>query len=367
MKKIRHVLGISGGKDSTALAIFLKQKFPELDIEYYFCDTGEELNETYQIIENLEVYLGKKIIRLKAAADTHHSPFEYYLKMYNGFLPSANARWCTKNLKLIPFEQFVADDPVVSYVGIREDENREAYISKKKNIQSIFPFRKNIWSVDVIRHVLSESQENYMLELYRDHLNMNQFIKVENIIKRPMSFDFNFEKKLLTLLECGLIEFNNVVFALLKNTPYPLGRLESFPLLSKTETFGIQDVFNSLKDSGIGLPEYYKKIPISSCSLEGVYNRSRSGCYFCFFQQKIEWVWLYEQHPSLFQKALSFEKEGYSWMDNERLEELIKPERIRQIKNDYLKKNNNLKYSSPFLLDILQEDDEVKACAACAI
>lgn len=28
MTKVRHVLGISGGKDSAALAIYMKQKYP---------------------------------------------------------------------------------------------------------------------------------------------------------------------------------------------------------------------------------------------------------------------------------------------------------------------------------------------------
>ena len=43
MSKIRHLLGISGGKDSAALAIYMKQKYPNLDSEYYTCDTGKEL------------------------------------------------------------------------------------------------------------------------------------------------------------------------------------------------------------------------------------------------------------------------------------------------------------------------------------
>ena len=34
MSKVRHVLGISGGKDSAALAIYMKQNYPDLDIEY---------------------------------------------------------------------------------------------------------------------------------------------------------------------------------------------------------------------------------------------------------------------------------------------------------------------------------------------
>ena len=52
MSKPRHVLGISGGKDSAALAIYMKQNYPQLDIEYYTSDTGKELDETYQLIDN---------------------------------------------------------------------------------------------------------------------------------------------------------------------------------------------------------------------------------------------------------------------------------------------------------------------------
>ena len=53
-------------------------------------------------------------------------------------------------MKILPFEQWINNRPTISYVGIRGDEDREGYISTKPHIQSIFPFRKNIWSVDVI-------------------------------------------------------------------------------------------------------------------------------------------------------------------------------------------------------------------------
>ena len=43
----RHVLGISGGKDSAALAVYMREHHPELDIDYFFTDTGEELPEVY--------------------------------------------------------------------------------------------------------------------------------------------------------------------------------------------------------------------------------------------------------------------------------------------------------------------------------
>ena len=60
----RHILSLSGGKDSTALAILMKQEYPEIDLEYVFCDTGEELPETYSYLEKIETYLGKKIIHI---------------------------------------------------------------------------------------------------------------------------------------------------------------------------------------------------------------------------------------------------------------------------------------------------------------
>jgi len=59
--KVKHVLGLSGGKDSSALAVFMRDNYPELDIEYFFTDTGEELEEVYEYLNMLEGYLGKSI------------------------------------------------------------------------------------------------------------------------------------------------------------------------------------------------------------------------------------------------------------------------------------------------------------------
>ena len=59
MSKTKHLVGISGGKDSAALAIYLHDKYPDLPVTYYFCDTGKELDETYQLVKNLEIYFVK--------------------------------------------------------------------------------------------------------------------------------------------------------------------------------------------------------------------------------------------------------------------------------------------------------------------
>ncbi|MBK6483957.1 MAG: phosphoadenosine phosphosulfate reductase family protein [Chitinophagaceae bacterium] len=367
MKNVRHVLGISGGKDSGALAIYMKDKYPHLDIEYYTCDTGKELDETYQLIDNLEIYLGKKIIRLKAFEGSTDAPFDHKLKTLSGFLPSQQFRWCTKSLKLEPFEKFVASDNVISYVGIRGDEDRDGYISRKPNIQTIFPFRKNIWSEDVIAKILSNNNSKQVLNLYSIIASTKNSNRFKEILKQPLSINFTQVQKLNLLLGINIKEFNALVFSFLKTTSYPLAQEEYFALIDNDEILVRDDIFRILEESGVGVPQYYNKIDFEVNGKEGQYSRSRSGCYFCFYQQKIEWIWLYEQHPDKFQLALEYEKEGYTWNQDETLTDLIKPERIQGIKEEYLKRfEKNSQPKSEYLLDILNEA-EGEGCAACFI
>lgn len=224
---MRHILLLSGGKDSTALAIYMRDNHPEVDVEYVFCDTHKELEETYEYLARIEAYLGKPVTRLSSGMGERG--FDHWLTMYRGYLPSANMRWCTRKLKIEPFEDYVADDPVQLYIAIRADEHREGFISTKSNITPIYPFK-----------------------------------------------------------EAGLTK---------------------------------DDIFRLLKDSGVDLPAYYSW-------------RTRSGCYFCFFQRKKEWAGLLEQHPDLYEKAKEYEKPeiGYTWQQRESLEELAQPERLIQIK-----------------------------------
>lgn len=367
MTKVRHVLGISGGKDSAALAIYMKTKYPLLDIEFYTCDTGKELDETYQLIKNLEIFLGIKINLLQAAQNSSEAPFDHFLKMYSGFLPSSNSRWCTKKLKLEPFEKYVGVDPVISYVGIRGDEEREGYISTKKNIQSIFPFRKNIWSEDVISKLFS-NQNFELLQTLASNVNLGKLQeKAIQIIAKKLEPSFTRTQKLNALLDIDVKGFNYLVFEFLKTTDYPLSKESNFPLLDNEDVLVRKDIFKILEESGVGVPAYYNKVNFNVNGKIGQYSRSRSGCYFCFFQQRIEWVWLYEQHPDLFKKAMQYEKEGYTWGQTESLEELIQPERMKQIKEEYLKRMEKKSQSkSPYLVDIL-DDTEGIGCAACFV
>ncbi len=272
--KERHVLGLSGGKDSAALAVYMRQNHPEIDIEYFFTDTGKELPEVYEFLGQLEGFLGKPILHLNPGRD-----FDFWLKQFNHFLPSAQSRWCTRELKIAPFEDWVKPmlkegDKVFSYVAIRADEDyREGYSSKDKNLVVRLPFRED--GVD------------------------------------------------------------------------------------KT---GVLDI---LESSGLGLPKYYKW-------------RSRSGCTFCFFQRKIEWVRLIEHHPEAFEEAKRYEKTAidhgspFTWCSKESLDELSRPERVAKIKKDYeikLQRALDKKQQNPLRPgDVLDIDDlygQAKVCISC--
>lgn len=376
MTQVKHVLGISGGKDSAALAIYMRDRHPSLSITYYTCDTGKELDETYELIQNLEVYLGQSIRKLEAAKDSPEDPFDHFLQVYGGFLPSVMSRWCTKKLKLDPFEQYIAGEgPVISYVGIRGDEEREGYISKRSNIQSIFPFRKNIWSEDVIRKVLANDQIPFIKGLYEQYASGDPHLeRAVEIVEEPISTYLPQRQKLDMLLDLSTKAFNRVVFAFLKTTDYPIAQLDDFPLVDNEDVLVRDDIFRILRDSGVGVPAYYEKrayqVEIDGELKTGHYSRSRSGCFFCFFQQKIEWVWLYENHPHLYEKAMTYEKDGYTWQQGETLAELSAPERRQAIKREhYLRTERQRKNAtSDNLIDILGvEDAEGVGCAACFV
>jgi hypothetical protein len=140
-------------------------------------------------------------------------------------------------------------------------------------------------------------------------------------------------------------------------------------LVENEENLVLDDVFRILEDSGVGIPAYYKpleyQVEIEGEIKHGTYSRSRSGCFFCFYQQKIEWVWLNEHHPDLFAKAMEYEKDGYSWMDTETLVELANPTRIAAIKKEHYLRMNRNNQSKSWQDQILDADGE--GCASCFI
>ena len=97
-QETRHILSLSGGKDSAALAIYMRDRVSEM--EYIFHDTDKELPETYQYLARLEAILGKRIHHT-----TSEKSFDHWLTVYGGMIPSSHRRWCTRMMKLRPFER----------------------------------------------------------------------------------------------------------------------------------------------------------------------------------------------------------------------------------------------------------------------
>ena len=203
-------------------------------------------------------------------------------------MPSSTSRWCTKKLKLDPFESYIGNTPTISYVGIRGDEDRDGYISKKQSVQSIFPFRKNIWSEDVTRLVLANKNRNSFVQKL-DNLSQNHEFRL--IAESEISPLFDSRQKLNALLEIDVVLYNKVVFEMLKETDYPVGKLDYFPLVENSDNLVRDDIFAILENSGVGIPAYYipleYEVEIEGEIKKGTYSRSRSGCFFCFYQQKL--------------------------------------------------------------------------------
>ena len=255
-----HILSLSGGKDSTALAFFMKENMPEIfeKLELVFYDTGCDLPETYDYLNKIEVFLKKKIHRIMP-----EKSFEHLLTI-NRVLPSHFRRWCTVDLKIRASQKYIENKLtnegkgiVNLYVGIRKDEEH----------------RKGILLVSDLE---------------------KEFVKPK----------------------------------------YPL--IENCICKS--------DVEKILIEKGINYPSYYN-------------YRSRNGCYFCFYQKPMDWLNLYEKHPDLFKKASEYEqftrkgsKRIFRWNEKYYLEDMIKPENMKKIKEDNKNFKNNNKQSATLSL-----------------
>lgn len=154
--KERHLLALSGGKDSAALAVYMREQYSHLNMEYVFIDSGCELPETYAYLDRLRAILGIEIISIKSRRN-----FEYWLKMYNGMLPSPANRWCTRHLKLEPYANWLksncVDQEVYNYVGLRADEDRIGYQPKSSKVSSVFPFVNDGIALREVKNILEWS------------------------------------------------------------------------------------------------------------------------------------------------------------------------------------------------------------------
>lgn len=152
---VAHIVSLSGGKDSSCMALALKYLEPR-PYCYIYTPTGNELPAMAKHIGHLSALLNASIIELTNG--TLNSQIEI-----QGMLPNTRARWCTRLLKLKPAGLFYKEHaPAVCYVGLREDEDERegtrpggdsAPIGSE--IQQDFPFQRWSWGLEDILNFLS--------------------------------------------------------------------------------------------------------------------------------------------------------------------------------------------------------------------
>lgn len=146
-----YVVGISGGKDSVALALRLKEIEPETDWEYLITPTGDELPPMVEHWANLERILGKPFHCV-----TNHDITLNGLIQIQKALPNFRQRWCTRILKIEPTIAWcVKNSPVLMHVGLRADEDEREGIYGE-HVQSRFPFREWGWGLPEVLGYLKE-------------------------------------------------------------------------------------------------------------------------------------------------------------------------------------------------------------------
>ena len=143
---VHHIIAISGGKDSTALALRLQEIEPR-DYTFLITPTGDELPEMERHWEALEKLLGKMLTRVTNGT-------------LNGWidelqrLPNWRQRWCTRILKIEPCLAYLkAHQPAILYVGLRADEElRRGLYSNEAETR--FPLREWGWGIEEVRSYL---------------------------------------------------------------------------------------------------------------------------------------------------------------------------------------------------------------------
>src|SRR5256885_834824 len=143
---MRHIIPISG-KDSCATALWQMAKVPGLPYELFFSDVGCELPETYAWLDKVQKELNRPIARVGLSLET--------VIRKNGILPSPNARFCTRQAKIEPMEEFIGTDEATAYFGIRADEDRIGYKGVgKHNITPSFPLKEDGLGLDAVYAIL---------------------------------------------------------------------------------------------------------------------------------------------------------------------------------------------------------------------
>ncbi len=148
---MKHVVALSDGKDSTAMALALAEREPR-DYTYVCTPTGDEPPEMFAHWRRLGVLLGKPIVPVMGGT------LMSLIKKQNA-LPNWRQRWCTRMLKIEPYAAWLMQNsPAVSYVGLRADEEERegGDYSAVPNVEMRFPMREWGWGLAEVLDFLEQ-------------------------------------------------------------------------------------------------------------------------------------------------------------------------------------------------------------------
>lgn len=148
---MKHIVALSGGKDSTAMALRLAEVEPR-DYTYVCTPTGNEAPAMFAHWRKLGGILGKPILPIMAGSLKG-------LVEAQRALPNHKHRWCTRILKLEPYYSWLAEQkPCVSYVGLRADEESRPGMTfpDAEGVQMRFPMREWGWRLEDVKSYLDE-------------------------------------------------------------------------------------------------------------------------------------------------------------------------------------------------------------------
>lgn len=148
-----HVIALSGGKDSTAMAIRLQELNPTTEYKRVITPTGDELPDMFEHWRHLADLLGPLTV---VTSDT---TLEGLIERWDA-LPNWRQRWCTRALKIEPYHAWlVKHAPCVSYVGLRADEESRAGMEFRSDIEGVrleFPMRSWGWGLSEVLAYLDQ-------------------------------------------------------------------------------------------------------------------------------------------------------------------------------------------------------------------
>jgi|ERR1700744_217448 len=134
---MKHIGAISGGKDSVAMAVLLKETHPEIDFTWVCTPTGNEPPAWYAHMRALRDRIGP------ITPIMYPGGLGALIEKWKA-LPNWRQRWCTRVLKIEPFAAFLMQSaPAVFYVGLRADEDQRegGDYQQVPNVEMVFPLR----------------------------------------------------------------------------------------------------------------------------------------------------------------------------------------------------------------------------------